>query len=302
MEQGMGQGAPAVKTNIMDRQLTRGLIVLAVGAAIWFWPVPVGLKPAGWHLLAIFVSVILGFILKPLPGGALTILGLGFSALTEVLTPSQVLAGFSDSTIWTIVSAFLLATGFVKTGLGRRISYMVIYAIGNKTLKLAYAVLLSDCIMAPGIPSNAARVGGVLYPIVRSLCSAFGSEPGPTARRVGSFLMICTYQSEATISSTFMTASSANLLAVALAASTFGVHVSWATWTIGAIVPGMISLAVMPYFFYKVYPPEVKETPEAKQMASAELAKMGKATPFWLCWLPGELISLPILIRWSSRC
>lgn len=36
---------------------------------------------------------------------------------------------------------------------------------------------------------NAARAGGVLYPIVRSLSSAFKSEPETSPRRVGSYLM-----------------------------------------------------------------------------------------------------------------
>ncbi|MDR3565018.1 MAG: anion permease [Negativicutes bacterium] len=268
------QGVAAVKPR--NKKLVNGLIVLAVGAIIWFCPVPAGLKPEGWHLLAIFMSVILGFIIKPIPAGALTLLGVGFSALTEILTPAQVLSGFGNGTIWTIVSAFLLSAGFIKTGLGRRIAYLVIYFIGDKTLKLMYAILIGDLIIAPGIPSNGARLGGVFYPIIRSLCSAFGSEPGPTARKVGSFLMMTTYHSEASISTMFMTASAANLLVAALAASTIGVKISWVTWTVAALLPGVASLLIVPYFLFRVYPPEIKETPQAKEMARAELEKMGK--------------------------
>jgi DASS family divalent anion:Na+ symporter len=277
MQQGQGvANAKTAAVNSSKKKLVNSLIVLAIAAAVWFWPVPAGLKPQGWHLLAIFVAVIVGFILKPIPAGALTLLGVAFSALANILTPVQALSGFGNTVIWTIVSAFLLSAGFNKTGLGRRIAYQVIYAIGNKTLKLIYAVLIGDLIIAPGIPSNGARLGGVFYPIVRSLCSAFGSEPGPSAKRVGAFLMMATYQSEIAISTMFMTASSANLLIVALAASTIGVKITWGQWLLAAVVPGVVSLLVVPYFLYRTYPPEIKETPQARQMASAELEKMGK--------------------------
>jgi divalent anion:Na+ symporter, DASS family len=264
-----------VKNSKKNSKLIRGLVVLAVGATIWFMPLPVGVKPQAWHLLAIFVAVILGFIIKPVTNGVMGLLGVTFAALTGVLTPAQALAGFGNTTVWTVVSAFLLATAFIKTGLGRRIAYKIIYAIGDKTLKLIYAILLTDFIIAPGMSSMAARVGGVLYPIVRSLCTAFGSEPGPTARKIGSFLMLTTHHAEANTSSTFMTASSANLLTVALAASAFGIQISWATWTLGAIVPGVIALLVVPYYLYKAYPPEIQETPEAKQIARVELHRLG---------------------------
>jgi DASS family divalent anion:Na+ symporter len=65
---------------------------------------------------------------------------------------------------------------------------------GHKTLGLGYALVISDLVLAPGIPSGAARTGGVLYPIVRSLAGAFGSEPGPTAGKIGRFLHLNSYQ------------------------------------------------------------------------------------------------------------
>ena len=272
----MEQQAPVVAKQPSENALVRGAIVLAVGLAIWLFPLPSGLTPAAWHLFAIFVAVILGFILKPLPGGAIVILGVGVSALVGAQTPREALSGFSDETIWTMAAAFFLATGFAKTGLGRRVAYLIIYAIGNKTLRLSYAVMLSDAVMAPGIPSNTARVGGLLYPVVQSLCSAFGSEPGPTSRKIGAYLMLVTFMSDTIVSSIFMTASAANLLVIALAESTFGVKVTWGMWFLGAIVPGLVAFLVMPYLIYKLYPPEIKETPEARQLATAELRKIGK--------------------------
>jgi len=259
----------------VNSNLKKGLLVILVGAIIWFLPVPAGLKPQAWQLFAIFVATILGFILQPLPIGSIAFIAVTLSALSGVLKPAEALSGFSNITIWLIVSAFLFAKGFIKTGLGRRIAYMIIKAIGDSTLKLGYAIVISDLIMAPAMPSSAARAGGVLFPVVRSLNSALGSEPGPTARKVGAYLLQTEYHGNAITCAMFMTAMAGNPLIALLAAKTLNIEITWGQWALAAIVPGLISLLVVPYFIYKFDPPELTELPESKEMARQELVKLG---------------------------
>lgn len=281
----------------MNSKLTKALAVVALGAAIWFLPVPQGLKPEAWHLMAIFVATIFGFILQPLPIGAVALASVTFTALAGVLKPAEALSGFSNTTIWLIVAAFLFAKGFIKTGLGRRIAFILIKAIGDSTLKLGYTLVLSDLIISPATPSNTARAGGILFPIVRSLCTAFGSEPGSTARKVGSYLMQTAYQGNAITSAMFMTSMAGNPLIALLAAKTLNIQLSWGQWALASVVPGLISLLVVPYFLYKFYPPEIKKTPEAKALAAKELETMGP-----MSW--GEkivaMVFVGALILWST--
>ena len=42
------------------------------------------------------------------------------------------------------------------------------------------------------------------------------------------------------------------------------VQITWMNWFVAAIIPGLISLIVVPFIIYKLYPPTVKETPNAK--------------------------------------
>ena len=256
-------------------RMIRGIIVIIVGLVIWYSPVPVGVKPEAWHLLAIFVATIVGLILTPIPMGAVVILGVMMTTLTGILKIGPALAGFANTTVWLIVAAFLVARGFIITGLGRRIAYHFIRAFGRKTLGLAYAIEASDLVISPATPSNTARAGGILYPIVRSLCSTFGSEPGDTSRKIGSYLMKMEYQGVVVTSAMFMTSCAINPLVVELAKKTANVSLSWGTWALAAIVPGLISLIIVPYLLYKLYPPEIKETPQASQLAHTELEKMG---------------------------
>jgi len=260
----------------MNKNIINGLLVLFVGALLWFIPAPDGITAQGWHLFAIFVATILGFILQPLPMGALAFISITLTILFNVLKPSEALSGFGNNTIWLIASAFIFAKGFIVTGFGRRIAYIVIKMIGDSTLKLGYAVVISDLIMSPAMPSSGARAGGVLYPIVRSLATALKSEPNDgTNRKAGSFLMQILYQGNTITNAMFLTSMAANPLIATLAQKALGIEISWGLWALGACVPGIVSLIIIPYFLYKVYPPEVKEFPEGKEIAKAELAKMG---------------------------
>ena len=259
----------------MNSKLIRTLVVVFVGTIIWFLPIPTGVKPVAWHLLAIFAATILGFILQPIPIGAIAFISLTFTALSGVLKVGEVLSGFSQTVVWLIVAAFLFSRGFVKTGVGRRIAFLLIKYFGDSSLKLAYVLIISDLFIAPATPSNTARAGGILFPVVRSLASSFGSEPGKTAKKIGSFLIQAVYHGDSITSAMFLTAMAGNPLMVALAAKAAGVDISWGTWLLAASVPGICSLVVIPYFIYKMDSPEITKTPQARQIAEQELDKMG---------------------------
>ncbi|BAD41621.1 anion permease [Symbiobacterium thermophilum] len=256
-------------------KLIRGLICVAVGLIIWFLPAPGDLEPVAMHLLGIFVATILGLILQPLPQGAVVITAVAVTAITGTLSIGDALNGFKDSTVWLIVTAFLFARGLIKTGLGRRISFMLVKRFGKSTLGLGYALALSDTVLAPATPSNTARAGGILFPIVRALCSSMGSEPGPTAKRVGQYLMYNSFQICCITSALFFTGVAPNSLIATLAKENFGYEITWLGWLWAALLPGVICIAILPRIYYKIFNPELKYSPEAPALAEKELAKMG---------------------------
>lgn len=266
-------------------------LIIAAAPPLW------GLQAGAMRMLGIFVGTILGLILQPLPQGAVVILGVTVSAVSTTLTMGEALTGFANTTVWLIVSAFLFARGFIKTGLGRRISYLMIRSFGRSTLGLSYAIAASDLIIAPATPSNTARAGGILFPVVRSLAASFGSEPGPTARKAGAFLMITEYQANLVTSAMFLTSVAPAPLVAELARRNFGVEITWLGWATAAVVPGLIALALVPYLLYRLYPPEVTVSPEAPRLADRELRAMGPMSR-------GERVMLAIflltLVLWAT--
>ena len=53
------------------------------------------------------------------------------------------------------------------------------------------------------------------------------------------------------------------------------VDLSYSRWLLGGIVPGLIALAVVPQILYRIFPPQIKHTPAAAEMARTELRAMG---------------------------
>jgi len=252
------------------------LITLSLSLAGWYLPISEAISENAWHLLIIFIATIIGIILNPLPMGVIALLSILACVLTKTLSLSECLSGFSDSIVWLVVFAFFISNGFIKTGLGSRIAYYVLSKIGHSTLGISYALVIADFVLSPLIPSATARGGGVIFPIAKSICKSFSDHdhPGVSSKNGGFIMSVCT-QSAVITSTLFITAMAANPLAVKLAEQA-GFSISWIDWAIAAIVPGIVSLALMPLVIYYLYPPTIKYSDSAPKIAREKLDAMGR--------------------------
>lgn len=250
------------------------LVVLLAAVLLWFVPVPEGLTSEAWHLFVIFIAAIGAVIVEATSIFVASILALSLSILLGVLSPQQAYSGFSKGFILLIVVAFLIARAVIKSGLGKRIAFLIIKRFGKSSLGLSYSLIAADMIIAPAFPSNTAR-SGVLFPIVNALAHDSGSKvPNGTRKKLGSFLMMSSMAGITLSSSLWLTAMAANPTGVAIAKE-FGVNISYGTWVAGALLPVLILFFLLPYLLYRVYPPEIKHTPDAPLIAQRELEKMG---------------------------
>jgi DASS family divalent anion:Na+ symporter len=302
------QTSPGIQLERKDRQsrlriqIFKWMLTIMSGVAIYLTPVPQGVTPQSWRLLAIFIATIVGSILRPASGGAMVLLGVAAIAITksmplsdamirtvtdparpdlkalETLRLKSTLAGYADPVVWLVLAAFFMSRAMIDTGLGRRIALVFIRAIGHRSLGLGYALVGTDFLLASVIPSNGARSGGIIFPITKSVAEAFDSKPGPTASRLGAFLMSFMYQCEVIISATFLTGQAGNLLIQKFAKQQGGIDLNYPTWLLGAIAPSLVCLMITPPLLYRIFPPEVTHTPDAAKFASSELEKMGRMT------------------------
>ena len=246
--------------------------MIAIG--IWFCPVPAGLTAPAWHLFAVFAAAIGSVLIGAFPLLTASMLAVGAIVLTGTITPAQAYSGFANSSVLLVVVAFIVAQAVVKSGLGRRISLFMVSRFGGSSLGLAYSIVLTDAAIAPAFPSNTAR-GGVLFPIVLSVVKGAGSKPDdPEGRRLGGYLMFCGMASLAISSALWMTATSANPIAVQIVQKA-GLDINFGKWFLASAVPSLIALGLLPLIVAKIFPPGVGKTPEAPAAARRDLASMG---------------------------
>ena len=178
------------------------LIAVLITCIIWFAvPVPDGVDPNAWHLLALFVGTIAAIIGKAMPIGAVSMVAIALVALTGVTNPgsakaalADALSGFSNELIWLIGVSIMVSLSLNKTGLGARIGYYFISLFGKKTLGIAYSLAIAETVLAPVTPSNTARGGGIIHPIMRSIADSFGSKADDgTSGKIGRYLALVNY-------------------------------------------------------------------------------------------------------------
>jgi DASS family divalent anion:Na+ symporter len=274
----------------MRKALFKWLMVIGVGVAIAMMPRPEGVTAEGWRLFAIFIATIVGSVLQPLPDSAVVLIGVVATVLFGAMKPDVALKGYADPVVWLVLAAFFLACGVIKTGLGRRIALIFIRAIGRNTLGLGYSLVATDFVLAAAVPSNSARNGGVIMPIALSISAEYNSHPDDgTEGRIGSFLINLLYQCDVIVCATFLTGQAGNLVLAKLAAEHGGIQLGYLGWFTAAIVPSLVSLGIIPLVIYRLFPPGVKQTPEAASFALEQLNKLGP-------WSRDEKVMLSVLL------
>jgi len=264
------------------------LIIFITGITISLLPVPKGLSIDAWLFFSIFICVIIGLIIEPFPSAYIGLLGIVVACLLKIgpvpveggISSGKVLSwglsGFSDSTVWLIFVAFMFASGFEKTGLGKRIAFFLVNKLGKKTLGLGYAIAFADLLLAPVMPSNTARSGATIFPIIRNIPILFGSSTTDHPRKIGSYITWVAISSTCVTSSMFLTALAPNLLSISLIKELGWTTPSWSEWFFYFLPVGIILILLIPFITYILYPPTLKGSEQASEWAKKELKKMGK--------------------------
>jgi len=278
------------------------IIPVLVAIIVALFPTPEGLDPNAHYFFAVFLGVIVGLILEPIPAALIGLTGVAFSATfglvgeTAKASRSWALSGFSNGVIWLIFAAFMFALGYKKSGLGKRIALMLVKLLGKTSLGLGYAVAFADGILSPFMPSNTARSAGTIFPIAINIPQMFNSTPDNEPRKLGAYISWVAIATTCVTSSMFLTALAPNLLAVSLVEKSTGIVIEWGQW-FGTLAIIMIPLFLaVPLLTYIFYPPEQKTSPEAPAWAASELKKMGSISKNELLMLGFGLLALAMWI------
>lgn len=275
----------------------RLVLCIALGFFIFLLPRPEGLGAEPWRVFAVFMGVVAGFVLRPLGMAPTVLLALLALAVPGTVDYKELIRnGYGHSTVWLVVAAFLIADAVEKTGLGRRLALLLMRLLGRTVMGLGYAIAASELILAPFIPSNTARGGGVISPIVIGLAESLGSKPGETSRLAGSYLVQVGGHANLVASAMFLTAMAGNTLIPSQVKGHLGIDFDYGAWVKGSIVPGLLSLALVPFVVRILEPPVVRDVSRVRARVGDELRALGP-------WKREEvslvLLLLALLVLWT---
>ncbi len=262
----------------MNEKNLRKLYPLLFILLFWFQSPPEGLSLQGFRIFIVFLSVIFSLLLQQIPMALSVLGGLIFSTVFGLVSIKDALKGYGDSTTWLVVNAFLIAGVIIQTGLGKRISLLCIFYLGKTMSGIGYALCCAEFILGPVVPSNTARGGGILAPIVDSISKTLGSTPLNKPEKAGAYLHLIGAHANLITAAMFLTGMAANPIVSKAAYDIFEIEYSWSDWALGAIVPGLVGLAILPLFIMYLAPPTISSIKPVREKINQDLKKIGDWT------------------------
>src|SRR6266853_1948382 len=231
---------------------TAGILAALGTGAFVFWLLPLGIAPAAHKALAIGLFMITAWMTQVLDHGIAGILGCFLFWMFGVARFEIAFSGFADSTPWFLFGAICCGLMGSKSGLARRLAYLVMRGIGHSYPRLLLGLIVSNFLLTAVVPSGIARVV-IMAAIAMGLIEAFGMEKASNIAR-GMFVILV-YQ--ATIFDKMLIAGASSITARG-AIERFGhVDVLWSRWFLAYVPCDIIVMIVAWRLALWMYPPEI---------------------------------------------
>ncbi len=256
--------APAQRTLTLVGQA----LCVIVPVAIWFMPFDI--EPTTKHGLAIAMFMVLGWITQAMDYTVTGLIGCFlFWALGVVRFPVA-FSGFANDTAWFLFSALLLGVIATRSGVARRLAYMVMLRIGTTYPRILMGLIVTDFLLTFIVPSGVARLV-IMAAVALGLIEAFRAQTGSNVAR-GMFLVL-TYT--ANIFDKMIIAGAGSITARGLIEKVGGVEVLWSAWFIAFLPCSILTVLAAWWLTLKMYPPEVVSLEGGRDYLLDELKKMG---------------------------
>ena len=245
--------------------------VLAVVAPVALWFAPLGMEPRVQHALAITSFMIVAWITEALDHALTGMIGCYLFWALGVVKIDVAFSGFADDTAWFLFGAVLFGTMATKSGLARRLAYLVMLRIGNTYSLLLLGIIISDFLLTFLVPSGMARVV-IMAAVALGLMEVFDVAPGSNIGR-GMFLVL-TYT--AGLFDKMVIAGAASITARGWIEKAGHVEVLYSKWFLAYLPLTVITILVAWRLTLWLYPPEKPALPGGTRHLKEELARMGR--------------------------
>ena len=251
----------------------KALPTVTIPVVLWF--LPLHMEPQAHHAIAIALFMILAWATEVMDHGLTGLIGCYLFWALGVVRFDVAFSGFADDTPWFLLGAILFGMMASKSGLAKRLAYLVTIRIGTSYSRLLLSLILSDFLLTFLVPSGMARVT-IMAAVAIGLIGAFGLGPGSNVGR-GMFLIL-TYT--AGVFDKSIIAGAAAITGRGIIESVGHTEVLWSKWLMAYLPSDIITILVAWRLTLWLYPPEVASLPGGIQHLKDELRKAGPWTSF----------------------
>lgn len=247
--------------------------VLAVAVPLALWVAPLSLDPTAKHALAVSSFMIIAWITEILPHALAGLIGCYLFWVLKVAKFDVAFSGFADQTPWFLFGAGLFGMMATKSGLARRLAYIVMHRVGAGYSRLLLGLILSSFLLTFLVPSGIACVV-IMAAVALGLMEVFGLGRGSNVGR-GIFIGL-TYT--AGTFDKMVIAGPASILGRGLIEKSTNIHVYWSLWFLAFLPCALVTIFVTWKLVAWLYPPETGALLGGAEFIENEIRKMGPWT------------------------
>src|ERR1051326_5109186 len=272
------------------REVVTPFLCVAVPLSILFLPLQISTAAA--KALAISLGMVLFWIFMPIEHAIVGMIGCFLYWAAGCVNFETAFNGFAQDTPWFLYGAIILGTVAARTGLARRLAYLVMSVVGVSYGQILAGIIFVNFLLTFIVPSGTARVV-ILASICLGIVEAFGVAPKSNVAR-GLFIVF-TYT--ATIFDKMLIAGASSLVARGLIERDGGVPVYYSQWFFAYLPCDLLTIAACWAVVMWLYPPEKKQLANGREYIDAQLAKLG---PFSSEEKRASVLMLAALALWLT--
>ena len=274
-------GRPSDGPARVDRKAA--ILVAAIGLmlAIYALPAPAPLERAGNLIpltangkacLAIMAFAVTLWVTETLPFAAtslLVVLLIPAFGIADYRT--VVRAGFGDPVITFFIGVLMLSAAFTQSGLGTRLTYVVLLRVGTRTDRVLLGVLIAGTLISMWITDMA--VAAMLLPLGVGLLRDAGLRPGES--NFGRSLMIATAFGPLIGGIATPAGTAANIVALGQLKQLAGTDVSFWRWMLLGVPASLVMIPFAWWILRWLFPPEIERLPISVEAIRGRLRELG---------------------------
>ena len=231
------------------------------------------LSPEGQRCLALFVMVFFLYAFEVMSAAVISLAIVPLLVLMGITNIKGALSGFSASSTYLIVGAFILTGAMVKSRAGDRITYLILKLVGTRARNISFGIMCVSILLAFMIPSSTARTA-MMLPICLKIIEQYQGD-GTKKSRFGANIMMTLCFSNSAISAGILTSTITNPMAVEYIARVTGQTVTYRQWILWGGLPAFLCTLLGWGMIQLIFKPEKSDMEDGAAYVQEKLKEMG---------------------------